>query len=99
MSVKINAENLYYKELNDLVRKTTDSNVILENVIGQRYIGGGTAKGKPVENGALPIVAINTTAGTGSEIDPWAVTTNEETNEKIGWGIEDCFAKIVIEDP
>ena len=63
------------------------------------YIGGGTAKGKPVENGALPIVAINTTAGTGSEIDPWAVTTNEETNEKIGWGIEDCFAKIVIEDP
>ena len=43
MSVKINAENLYYKELNDLVRKTTDNNVILENVIGQRYIGGGTA--------------------------------------------------------
>lgn len=63
------------------------------------YIGGGTAKGQPVKNGALPIVAINTTAGTGSEIDPWAVTTNEETNEKIGWGIEDCFAKIVIEDP
>ncbi len=63
------------------------------------YIGGGTAKGQPVQNGALPIVAINTTAGTGSEIDPWAVTTNEETNEKIGWGIEDCFPKIVIEDP
>lgn len=63
------------------------------------YIGGGTAKGQPVTNGAIPIVAINTTAGTGSEIDPWAVTTNEETNEKIGWGIEDCFPKIVIEDP
>ena len=40
------------------------------------YIGGGTAKGQPVQNGALPIVAINTTAGTGSEIDTCAVTTN-----------------------
>lgn len=63
------------------------------------YIGGGSGKGKQVENGALPFVAITTTAGTGSEIDPWAVTNNEDTGEKIGWGGELCFANISIIDP
>lgn len=63
------------------------------------YIGGGSGKGKPVENGAIPIVAITTTAGTGSEIDPWAVTNKEETGEKIGWGGELCFPAITIVDP
>ncbi len=48
------------------------------------YILGGTGGGKPIKNGALPIVAITTTAGTGTEADPWTVITNEETNEKIG---------------
>lgn len=63
------------------------------------YIGGGSGKAKPVENGALPFVAITTTAGTGSEIDPWAVTNNEDTGEKIGWGGDMCFADIAIIDP
>ena len=44
------------------------------------YIGSGSGKGAPVENGALPIVAITTTAGTGTEADPWTVITNG--NEK-----------------
>ena len=63
------------------------------------YIGGGSGKGMPVQNGALPVVAITTTAGTGSEIDPWAVTNKEETGEKIGWGGDLCFAAIAIIDP
>lgn len=63
------------------------------------YIGGGSGKGQPVENQPLPVVAISTTAGTGSEIDPWAVTNNEKTGEKIGWGGEMCFANIAIVDP
>jgi alcohol dehydrogenase len=48
------------------------------------YIGSGSGKGLPVEHGALPIVAITTTAGTGTEADPWTVITNGD--EKIGFG-------------
>jgi alcohol dehydrogenase len=48
------------------------------------YIGSGSGKGEPVKNGALPIVAITTTAGTGTEADPWTVITNGD--EKIGFG-------------
>ena len=42
------------------------------------YVQGGTGGGKPVTK-ALPIVAIPSTAGTGTEIDPWGVITNEQT--------------------
>lgn len=63
------------------------------------YISGGTGKGKPVENGALPIVAITTTAGTGTEADPWTVVTKEDTREKIGFGTKDTFPVLSIVDP
>lgn len=45
------------------------------------YIPAGTGKGRPVTK-ALPVVAIPTTAGTGTEADPWSVITNEEVKEK-----------------
>ena len=41
------------------------------------YISGGSGKGQPLVNGALPIVAIATTAGTGTEADPFTVITND----------------------
>jgi alcohol dehydrogenase len=63
------------------------------------YIGGGTGGGKPVANGALPIIAITTTAGTGTEADPWTVVTKEETAEKIGFGNRDTFPCLSIVDP
>lgn len=46
------------------------------------YISIGTGKGKPIANRPLPIVAITTTAGTGSETDGCGVITKEDTNEK-----------------
>ena len=62
------------------------------------YIHGGSGKGQPVENGALPIVAITTTAGTGTEADPWTVITNGE--EKIGFGDPSCtFPVLSVVDP
>lgn len=63
------------------------------------YISGGSGKAQPVENGALPIVAITTTAGTGTEADPWTVITKEETNEKIGFGNNHTFPAMAIVDP
>lgn len=63
------------------------------------YIVGGTGKGKVPANGALPIVAITTTAGTGTEADPWTVITNEETNEKIGYGNQYTFPTLSVVDP
>ncbi len=63
------------------------------------YIGGGTGKGLPASNGALPIIAIPTTAGTGTEADPWTVITHEERNEKIGYGNQYTFPVLSIVDP
>lgn len=63
------------------------------------YVGGGSGRGLPVPNGALPIIAITTTAGTGTEADPWTVITKEDTNEKIGYGNDHTFPLISIVDP
>lgn len=64
------------------------------------YVAGGTGKGKPIPVTPLPIVAITTTAGTGSEVDEYGVITNPVTHEKIGFGGDRAlFPKIAIVDP
>ncbi len=63
------------------------------------YIPSGSGKGKPVENKPLPIVAITTTAGTGSETDPGTVITNVEKHEKTGFVHVDLFPVLAIVDP
>ena len=62
------------------------------------YVEGGTGKGLPYSK-VLPIIAIPTTAGTGTEADPWTVITNLETNEKIGIGSTLTFPWLSIIDP
>lgn len=62
------------------------------------YVKGGTGGGKPV-NKALPIVAIPSTAGTGTEIDLWGVITNEQTHEKMGFGTPLIYPRLAIVDP
>lgn len=54
---------------------------------------------RKVLNKPLPIVAVTTTAGTGSEVDPFAVISNPELNQKIGFGIPDLFPVIAVIDP
>jgi alcohol dehydrogenase len=63
------------------------------------YIPSGSGKGTPVENKPLPVVAITTTAGTGSETDPGTVITNEEKHEKTGFVHDDLFPVLAIVDP
>lgn len=63
------------------------------------YIGGGSGKSLPVKNDPLPVVAITTTAGTGTEADPWTVITKEDTNEKIGFGYSKTFPVLSVIDP
>lgn len=64
------------------------------------YVFGGTGKGQLLKAAPLPIIAITTTAGTGSEVDQFGVITNNVTNEKIGYGGDDrLFPVIAIVDP
>ncbi len=62
------------------------------------YIPSGSGKGCPVSK-ALPVIAIPTTAGTGTEADPWAVITNEESNEKTGFGSQLTYPYLSVVDP
>ena len=64
------------------------------------YMNSGTGGGKSITEKALPVICITTTAGTGSEADQWGVITNDETNEKIGFGGYDClFPVLSVVDP
>ena len=64
------------------------------------YISGGTGKGKKIAINPLPLIAITTTAGTGSEVDQWGVISDLKTNEKIGFGGDDrLFPVLAIVDP
>lgn len=63
------------------------------------YASSGSGKKKGEKKKALPIVAIPTTSGTGTEMDQFFVITNEQLNEKIGFGFESTFPRIAIVDP
>lgn len=55
-------------------------------------------KSRP-EKPALPIIAIPTTAGTGSEMSNAAVTTDRDNNRKLGFSHESFFPQVAIVDP
>lgn len=61
------------------------------------YMSGGTGGKKSFVNNPLPLVAITTTAGTGSEVDASCVISNAETNEKMG--IRTGFPVLAVVDP
>ncbi len=54
---------------------------------------------QPITEKTFPILAITTTAGTGSECTQWSVITNADTEEKPGIGCDYTFAKVAIVDP
>ena len=54
---------------------------------------------KAVPEAALPFGTVLTLAATGSEMNSGSVITNEETQEKYGWGSPLVFPKFSILDP
>lgn len=65
------------------------------------YMQSGSGGGQTPENEPLPIVAIPTTAGTGTEADPWTVITKSasDSREKLGWGYDGTFPALSVVDP
>lgn len=54
---------------------------------------------KEITQSTLPIIAVTTTSGTGSEVTKWAVVTNPKTYEKSFLESEYIIPKISIVDP
>ncbi|MBO5521127.1 MAG: iron-containing alcohol dehydrogenase [Eubacterium sp.] len=63
------------------------------------YAISGTGGKKPITEGAVPIISIPTTSGTGSEVSCVAVVSNEKTHEKMVFLSPAIFSRIAILDP
>lgn len=63
------------------------------------YVPIGSGKGEPIAHKPLPIIAITTTAGTGSETDGCGVITKEDTNEKAFIMHPALFPCLAVVDP
>lgn len=55
--------------------------------------------GADIEGAALPIIAIPTTAGTGSDLTKWATIWDPETDRKLSLNRQDLYAEAVLVDP
>jgi alcohol dehydrogenase class IV len=51
------------------------------------------------ERKPLPVIAIPTTAGTGSEVTPYSILTRKDLQTKMSFGNEDTFPKLALMDP
>lgn len=50
------------------------------------------------KNKPLPIIAVPTTAGTGSEVTPYSILTRDDLNTKMSFGNIDTFPKVAYLD-
>ncbi len=54
---------------------------------------------KPIENKVLPVIAISTTSGTGSQCTMFSVISNPRTHQKPGMGSPYILPKVAVIDP
>lgn len=75
--MKIDACNLDFKELNNLIRTAKDKEIIIDRCLGQRYIGAGLADKSITVNG-IPGNAL------GAYLDGSDITVNGNAQDAIG---------------
>ena len=74
---------------------------IAAEAVSAGWIGGCDLPGQPTEipAGALPVVAVPTTAGTGSEVTPFAVITFTATRRKVVLNHPALLPQVALLDP
>jgi alcohol dehydrogenase class IV len=96
-------ENAQSEPLDHIIAVGGGSNIDLAKVLSvtlkygghpEQYIGEGRLPGLP-----LPLVAIPTTSGAGSEITPGAILVSEEASTKVALMDNDLRPGIVVIDP
>ena len=106
MATKINAEGMHYKDLNDLVGSAADKDIVIENVLGHRYIGTsamnknieihgvpGNALGAYLNNCRISVFA-NAQDATGDTMNSGEIVIHGNCGDAAGYGMRD--GKILI---
>ncbi|MGE5328344.1 MAG: glutamate synthase [Deltaproteobacteria bacterium] len=75
--MKIDATNMHFKELNNCIRTASDNQIIVDNCLGQRYIGSGLNNKEIVINGT-PGNAL------GAHLDGCNITVNGNAQDATG---------------
>lgn len=104
--MRITVGNTYYTEINEQVRNTTDTDIVLDEVYGQRYIGCGI-KGKTITingipgnalgaymDGAKVIVNGNAQDATGDTMNDGSIIIHGNCGDTTGYGMRG--GKIII---
>lgn len=106
MNIAVN--QTYYKSLNEQIRQSADSNITLENVIGQRYIGCGTSEkhfkihGTPGNglgqymNGSVIEVFGNAQEAVGDTMNDGSIAIHGNCGDACGYGMRG--GKIFVRD-
>ncbi len=76
-----------------------DSSKIIALCIPKNHQPWRVMKGQEKPIKALPIVAVLTLAATGTEMNPFAVLQNDDTNEKLGYGSPLIYPSLSFCDP
>ncbi|MDE6133446.1 MAG: glutamate synthase [Oscillospiraceae bacterium] len=106
MSTKINAAGMHYKDLNHLISSSADRDIVVDNVLGQRYIGSssadknievhgvpGNALGAYLNNCKINVFA-NAQDATGDTMNSGEIIIHGTCGDAAGYGMRD--GKILI---
>lgn len=97
--MRITVGNTYYTDINEQVRNTADTDIVLDEVYGQRYIGCGvsgkkiTVNGTPGNalgaymNGANIIVNGNAQDATGDTMNDGSIIIHGNCGDTTGYGM------------